>query len=116
MISRTAFTQLRYSPLLLAGTVLGLAFVYLAAGGVDHRRPTVRRSGMAADVDLLLAGAPFLRAQPAVGAAAAADRGVLYGVHGRIAIQHWRGRRRQLEGANSAARLTGARRRNSLGD
>jgi hopene-associated glycosyltransferase HpnB len=28
MISRTAFTQLRYSPLLLAGTVLGLAFIY----------------------------------------------------------------------------------------
>ena len=29
MISRTAFTQLRYSPLLLAGTLLGLAFTYL---------------------------------------------------------------------------------------
>jgi hopene-associated glycosyltransferase HpnB len=28
MISRTAFTQLRYSPLLLTGTVLGLAFAY----------------------------------------------------------------------------------------
>jgi hopene-associated glycosyltransferase HpnB len=30
MISRTAFTQLGYSPLLLTGTVLGLAFTYLA--------------------------------------------------------------------------------------
>jgi hopene-associated glycosyltransferase HpnB len=29
MISRTAFTQLRYSPLLLLGTILGLAFAYL---------------------------------------------------------------------------------------
>lgn len=29
MISRTAYTQLRYSPLLLAGTLLGLAFTYL---------------------------------------------------------------------------------------
>jgi hopene-associated glycosyltransferase HpnB len=29
MIARTAFTQLRYSPLLLAGTVLGLALTYL---------------------------------------------------------------------------------------
>jgi ABC-type spermidine/putrescine transport system permease subunit I len=28
MISRTAFTQLRYSPLLLAGTVVGLALIY----------------------------------------------------------------------------------------
>jgi hopene-associated glycosyltransferase HpnB len=30
MISRTAFTQLRHSPLLLAGTVAGLAITYLA--------------------------------------------------------------------------------------
>jgi hopene-associated glycosyltransferase HpnB len=30
MISRTAFTQLRHSPLLLAGTVLGLILTYLA--------------------------------------------------------------------------------------
>lgn len=29
MVSRSAYTQLRYSPLLLAGTVLGLAVVYL---------------------------------------------------------------------------------------
>jgi hopene-associated glycosyltransferase HpnB len=41
MVSRTAYAQLRYSPLLLAGTVLGLALTYLApvalaifAGGV----------------------------------------------------------------------------------
>jgi hopene-associated glycosyltransferase HpnB len=41
MVSRTAYAQLRYSPLLLAGTVLGLAVTYLApvaltlfAGGV----------------------------------------------------------------------------------
>ncbi|MHA0111012.1 hypothetical protein ACXYUI_28330, partial [Klebsiella pneumoniae] len=30
MISRSAFAQLHYSPLLLAGTVLGLAITYLA--------------------------------------------------------------------------------------
>ena len=30
MISRTAFTQLRYSPLLLLGTVLGMGVIYLA--------------------------------------------------------------------------------------
>src|SRR6202451_3528848 len=41
MVSRTAYAQLRYSPLLLAGTVLGLAVTYLApvllavfAGGI----------------------------------------------------------------------------------
>src|ERR1700685_4083098 len=31
MVSRTAYAQLRYSPLLLAGTVLGLAVTYLAS-------------------------------------------------------------------------------------
>ena len=30
MVSRTAYAQLRYSPLLLAGTILGLAITYLA--------------------------------------------------------------------------------------
>jgi hypothetical protein len=30
MIARTAYAQLRYSPFLLAGTVLGLALTYLA--------------------------------------------------------------------------------------
>ena len=30
MVARTAYAQLRYSPLLLAGTVLGLALTYLA--------------------------------------------------------------------------------------
>jgi hopene-associated glycosyltransferase HpnB len=43
MVSRTAYAQLRYSPVLLAGTVLGLALTYLApvalavfAGGVPQ--------------------------------------------------------------------------------
>jgi hypothetical protein len=30
MVSRTAYAQLRYSPLVLAGTVFGLALTYLA--------------------------------------------------------------------------------------
>ncbi len=30
MVARTAYAQLRYSPLLLAGTILGLAMTYLA--------------------------------------------------------------------------------------
>jgi hopene-associated glycosyltransferase HpnB len=33
MVARTAYAQLRYSPLLLAGTVLGLALTYLAPVG-----------------------------------------------------------------------------------
>jgi hypothetical protein len=31
MVSRSAYAQLRYSPLLLAGTLVGMALVYLAA-------------------------------------------------------------------------------------
>jgi hopene-associated glycosyltransferase HpnB len=42
MVSRTAYAQLRYSPLLLAGTVLGLAITYLAPVAL-----TVFASGMA---------------------------------------------------------------------
>ncbi len=34
MVSRTAYAQLRYSPLLLAGTILGLAITYLAPVGL----------------------------------------------------------------------------------
>src|SRR5581483_5302118 len=34
MVARTAYTQLRYSPLLLLGTVLGMAFLYLLAPGL----------------------------------------------------------------------------------
>ena len=34
MVARTAYAQLRYSPLLLAGTVLGMALIYLGPGGV----------------------------------------------------------------------------------
>ena len=68
MVSRTAYAQLRYSPLLLAGTVLGLALTYLApvalalfAGGVAQFigifawllmalafRPTLRFYGLSA--------------------------------------------------------------------
>ena len=45
MVSRTAYAQLHYSPLLLPGTVVGLALTYLApvalamfGGGVPHYR------------------------------------------------------------------------------
>jgi hypothetical protein len=62
MVSRTAYAQLRYSPLLLAGTVLGLAITYLApvllavfAGGV------ARILGIAAWLMMALAFQPILR-------------------------------------------------------
>jgi hopene-associated glycosyltransferase HpnB len=62
MVSRTAYAQLRYSPLLLAATVLGLAVTYLApvllallAGG------WARILGIAAWLSMALAFAPILR-------------------------------------------------------
>ena len=62
MVSRTAYAQLRYSPLLLAGTVLGLAITYLApvllavfAGG------WAQILGIAAWLMMALAFQPILR-------------------------------------------------------
>jgi hopene-associated glycosyltransferase HpnB len=74
MVSRTAYAQLDYSPLLLAGTIAGLALVYLApvalaifAGGIAQFlglfvwllmalvfRPTLRFYGLSAFRGLLL--------------------------------------------------------------
>jgi hopene-associated glycosyltransferase HpnB len=62
MVSRTAYAQLRYSPLLLAGTIFGLMLTYLApvafavfAGG------TARLLGIAAWFAMALAFQPTLR-------------------------------------------------------
>jgi len=62
MVARTAYAQLRYSPVLLAGTVIGLAFTYLApavlavfAGGA------ARVLGIAAWLLMALAFQPMLR-------------------------------------------------------
>jgi len=62
MVSRTAYAQLNYSPLLLAGAVLGLAITYLApvwltafAGG------TARLLGVVAWLAMALAFQPTLR-------------------------------------------------------
>ena len=62
MVSRTAYAQLRYSPILLAGTVLGLTFTYLGpvalavfAGG------PARALGLAAWLMMAVAFQPTLR-------------------------------------------------------
>ena len=62
VVARTAYAQLRYSPVLLAGTVIGLAFTYLApavlaafAGG------PARVLGIAAWLLMALAFQPMLR-------------------------------------------------------
>ena len=62
MVSRTAYAQLRYSPLLLAGTVLGLAMTYLAPVALAaFATGSARFLGIAAWVLMALAFQPTLR-------------------------------------------------------
>jgi hopene-associated glycosyltransferase HpnB len=59
MISRTAYTQLGYSPLVLAGTVLGLALTYLAPPLLTLAAPRGAASGLGALAWLLMTAAYF---------------------------------------------------------
>ena len=96
MVSRTAYAQLRYSPLLLAGTVLGLATTYLApvllavfAGG------TARLLGIAAWLLMALAFQPilrFYRVSPLWGLALPAIAAIYMAFTLDSAYQHARGR------------------------
>jgi hopene-associated glycosyltransferase HpnB len=86
MISRTAYTQLGHSPLVLAGTVAGLALTYLAPPLLTLAAPRGLRNGragVAPDDRRLLAGGTIRRPALVLGAAAAADRALL---HGRDAL------------------------------
>jgi hopene-associated glycosyltransferase HpnB len=96
MVARTAYAQLRYSPLLLAGTVLGLAVTYLApvlfavfGGGL------ARILGIAAWLLMALAFQPilrFYRASPLWGLALPAIAAVYMAFTLDSAYQHARGR------------------------
>ncbi|WP_031466354.1 glycosyltransferase [Sciscionella sediminilitoris] len=55
MIARSAYTQLRYSPLLLAGTVLGLALIFLGPPAA-----TIAGAVLGAPLPALLGGAAWL--------------------------------------------------------
>ncbi len=62
MVSRTAYAQLRYSPLLLAGTVFGLAMTYLAPVALAiFATGSARFLGIAAWALMTLAFQPTLR-------------------------------------------------------
>jgi hopene-associated glycosyltransferase HpnB len=96
MISRTAYAQLRYSPLLLAGTVLGLTVIYLApvtlavfAGG------TAQILGIAAWLMTALAFQPtlrFYRVSPLWGLALPTIAAIYMAFTIDSAYQHARGR------------------------
>jgi len=66
MVARTAYTQLDYSPLLLAGTVLGMKLLYVVpltalAAGVTKKRPGVALPGALAYGLMTLAYLPTIR-------------------------------------------------------
>ncbi len=62
MISRTAFAQLRHSALLLAGTILGMAVIYLAPPLLLFaRNPLAAIFGLAAWILMSIAYSPALR-------------------------------------------------------
>ena len=95
MIARSAYAQLRYSPLLLAGTVAGLALTYLVPPALAlFGQGFAQDGGLAAWAIMAIALQPtlsFYRVSPLWGVFAS-DRGCLYGVHLDSAYQHARGR------------------------
>ena len=97
MISRTAYPQLGYSPLLLAGTVAGLAVVYLAPPLLTLAAPRGAAAGMGALAWLLMTAAY----RPAVRYATRhwfwapllpLIAGFYMGATIHSAVAHWRGR------------------------
>ena len=100
MVTRTAYTQLNYSPLALAGTVAGMAFLYVlplaALGiGVAKRRPALALAGLVAYGVMSAAYAPTvtLYRQPVWRALTLPLAGLLYtAMTLDSGFRHWRGR------------------------
>ena len=98
MVARTAYTQLHYSPLLLAGTVLGLVLTYLAPVLLALCRGYGSAWGWLAWIIMAAIYAPMLRfyGAAALGAVASARAGygltVYLGATIASAWRHWRGR------------------------
>jgi hopene-associated glycosyltransferase HpnB len=95
MVSRSAYAQLGFSPWALAGTVLGLALIYLLAPALAlFGSGAARALGLLAWAEMALCFQPmlrFYRRSPLWGLALPAI-GALYGAFTlRSAIQDWRG-------------------------
>jgi hopene-associated glycosyltransferase HpnB len=96
MVSRTAYAQLRYSPLVLAGTVIGLALTFIAPVVLAVLADGAARFlGLAAWLIMALAFQPmlrFYRVSPLWGAALPAIAATYMAFTVDSAYQHWRGR------------------------
>jgi len=108
LIARTAFTQLKYSPLLLLGTLAGMVLTYLAPVVLTfHPQPVVWRLGLAAWLLMALTYLPTVRFYglsplwaPLLPVAAA-----FYGYATWLsAVRYWLGHGGQWKGRAQAAR------------
>lgn len=96
MVARSAYAQLSYSPLRLAGAVLGMALVYASAplAAIFAAEPA-QLAGIAAWAAMVLAFQPmlrFYRLSPLWGLALPPIGGLYAAFAVDSAIQHWRGR------------------------
>jgi hopene-associated glycosyltransferase HpnB len=113
MVARSAYTQLRYSPLLLAGTLAGLAWLYLlppaaaiaglaaAAAGSGTAALATAAAGLAGWVLMTASYVPMQRLYglPAVRALALPVAAALYGAMTfDSARRHWAGRGGEWKG------------------
>ncbi|MDJ0949183.1 MAG: glycosyltransferase [Alphaproteobacteria bacterium] len=112
MVARTAFTQLRYSAVLLAGTALGMILLYLVPlvallTGLATGGWAPALAGIATWLVMALAYAPTLRLyrEPAAAAFLLPAAGVLYALMTvDSARRHWGGRGGAWKGRTYAAK------------
>ncbi len=106
MVSRSAYAQLNFSPWLLAGTVAGMAVVYLAAPALAlSGHGLARWTGLAAWIAMAVAFQPMLRLyrlSPLWGLALPVIGALYTGFTLRSAIETWRGRGGMWKGRSQA--------------
>ncbi len=106
MISRTAFTQLRYSAVILAGTIAGLAFVYLLPPALAFAGNLY---GAAAWLLMSIAYLPavrYYRQNPLWALALPAIAAFYMGCTAASAVQYWRGAGGSWKGRAQARSVT----------
>ena len=108
MISRSAYAQLKYSPVLLAGVTLGMALTFLAGPLLalfgDGLARILRRSDLGADGAGVPADAAVLPHVAVVGAGAACDCGGVHAIHAGFRLPLRTRPGRHLEGTRSGER------------
>jgi hypothetical protein len=113
MVARSAFAQLGYSPVMLAGTVLGMAIVFAAPPLLWLIPGPAQLFGLAAWIAMAWAMQPMLRLYRLWGVwgLTLPLAGLLYGAFTLwSAVQYWQGRGGQWKGRTQAGGFAAARR------